>query len=588
MKISILLFLFSLHFQFSSAQLLPGFKASGAFDEQQMLIENAPANTRILINAPLEGFGNEQQLQLIFYALPNGNTIEQTFGKEVKDGDDWHYNIQHIGAQTRFLREVLKDQTIVVVYLEAGQLSWPLWKKENPHYLQDTKWIVEEITAMFSPWDPQIVLNGHSGGGRFIFSYLEAETRIPERVKRIVFLDSNYGYEDSIHGPRLVEWLNSGTDKFLCTLAYNDSVVIYNGKPLVSPTGGTWCRSRRMKDHLAGFFPLSEEVTDSLLWYTSSDNRIEIILKTNPERKIYHTLQVELNGFIHSILSGTEHEQKDYKYFGKSAYSAYVTDTTIIPIRRLNIPEREADAETGSSFMKRIAPLSLEEREEEIFKALSAGNMPEFLRATVTLEDVFTDALGISHSVQYEVMPDYLAVGDETDFCRIPMNPHTAQRLATLFGGSLITSKLSDHIYNKARVKLLPFPYKPIGNANETVGKFADHNAQIEKQKAEAGGRNGQLLSGIKKDVILSSRLAERTDRVIIYGWHKSDGTPIQPVYSGHVDWYVDYSHGIRLINKQVFIDGKPFLLSEVLKDPVLYKLLSNEDSPMEQTIYLK
>ena len=285
MKISILLILFSLQSQFICAQLLPGFKASGAFNEQQMLIENDPVNTRILINAPLKSFEDNKQLLLIFYALPNGNSIEQTFGKELKEGDDWHYNIQQIGAQTRFLREVLKDHTLVVVYLEARQLSWPLWKKENPGYLQDTKRIVDEITAMFSPWDPQIVLNGHSGGGRFIFSYLEAEARIPERVKRIAFLDSSYGYEDSIHGPPLVEWLKSGEDRFLCTLAYNDSVVIYNGKALVSPTGGTWYRSKRMKDYLAGPFPLREKVTDSLLWYTTPDKRIEIVLKTNPEKK---------------------------------------------------------------------------------------------------------------------------------------------------------------------------------------------------------------------------------------------------------------------------------------------------------------
>ena len=43
---------------------------------------------------------------LVFYALPNGNTIEQTIGKAIGPGDDWHFDIQHIGAQTRFLREV--------------------------------------------------------------------------------------------------------------------------------------------------------------------------------------------------------------------------------------------------------------------------------------------------------------------------------------------------------------------------------------------------------------------------------------------------------------------------------------------------
>jgi hypothetical protein len=135
-------------------------------------------------------------------------------------------------------------------------------------------------------------------------------------------------------------------------------------------------------------------------------------------------------------------------------------------------------------------------------------------------------------------------------------------------------------------VKLEPFFYKPVGNANELVTKFAEHNAQIERQMAEAGGRNGQLVAGIKKDVIISSRIAERNDRVVIYGWHKTDGNPIQPVYSGHVWWYVDYSHGIRLMNDQVLVDGQPRLVSELLKDPVLFRLFSNEDQPMQQPYY--
>ncbi|EAZ80804.1 hypothetical protein [Algoriphagus machipongonensis] len=255
-------------------------------------------------------------------------------------------------------------------------------------------------------------------------------------------------------------------------------------------------------------------------------------------------------------------------------------------IPSLKIPERNPDAETGSAFMKRIIPLELEEREEEIFKALASGNMPDFLRNPIRLKANFTDSLGQSHELIYEVMPDYLAVGSNEDYCRIPMNPYTAQRLADVFGGSLITAKISDHIYENASVKLDPFFYKPVGRENESVEKFILHNSQIEKQKKEANGQNGQLIAGIKKDVILSNRLVEGTDRVVIYGWHKLDGNPIQPVYSGHVDWYVDYSHSIRLVNEQVMLDGKTSTFSKILSDPILFKLLSDETAPMTQTRY--
>ncbi|MDP2337661.1 MAG: hypothetical protein Q8N05_14700 [Bacteroidota bacterium] len=324
------------------------------------------------------------------------------------------------------------------------------------------------------------------------------------------------------------------------------------------------------------------------LWKANTLGYEEKVKKMVDDEKIFHTVQVERNGFIHSMLSGTKYEQKDYTYFGKRAYSGFIADSVNLPIRCLNIPQRSANAESGSAFMERIVSLSLSEREEEIYKAIASGNIPAFLRNTITIKGEFYDSAGIVHQVIYEAMPDYLSVGNDSDFCRIPMGPITAQRLATTFGASLITAKLSDHIYKMAEVKLVPFNYVPVGNANELVTKFQEHNFQIEKQRKEAGGKNGQLIAGIKKDIILSNRLAMQPGKVILYGWHKPGGKPIQPVYSGHVNWYVDYSHGIRLINNQVLIDGKPALFSDVLKHPVLYRIFSDENAPMEQPFYVK
>ncbi|HNX66194.1 MAG TPA: hypothetical protein PKH02_04890 [Bacteroidales bacterium] len=568
------------------AQTLPGFKPSGIFDEQQMLIENAPADTRVLINAPLSGFGEDNHVLLIIFALPNGNTIEQTFGKNLKEGDDWHFNIQHIGAQTRYLRSVLKDKTVVVAYVESRQKSWPAWKAATPDYMDKVKGMVDGATAIFAKWNPEVVLNGHSGGGRFIFSYLDAVPQIPDNIVRIAFLDSDYGYEDSIYGPKLMTWLKKDKSKKLCVLAYNDSVALYNGKPVVSATGGTWYHSRMMKSYLSSSFRLHERNNDTLLWYFSRGRQVEFVFKTNPGRKIFHTQQVEYNGFIHSILSGTKKEQKGYRYFGKREYSSFISDTVPVPVRRLNIPVRPADAEPGSAFMNRVSDLPLNEREEEIFKAVASGNVPEFIRNTITLTGDFTDAACVTHHVVYEVMPDYLSVGNDTDFCRVPMNPCTAQRLADLFGASLLTAKLSDEIYRKAQIRPEPFYYAPVGNANELVSKFVAHNTYIEKQLSVMNAKRGDLVAGIKKDVILSARIALQPGKVVIYGWHKPDGNPIQPVYSGHINWYVDYSHGIRFINNQLLVDGNRMLLSDMLKDPVLFSMFSYEETPMTMSSY--
>lgn len=581
-------FLLSLIFNFLllNGQQLPGFKATGTFDEQEMLIENSAAATRILINAPLKGFKRSDNVLLVFYALPNGNTIEQTFGKRLKEGDDWHFNIQHIGAQTRFLRHQLKKETIVTVYLEAGQKSWPAWVANTSDSIRKIKEMVDHVAEIFAPWKPKIVLNGHSGGGRFVFSYLNAVERIPSNVVRIAFLDSNYGYEDSLAGIKLIPWLKSSKKNRLSVLAYNDSVVIYNGKQLVSPRGGTWYRSKMMLSYLSNHFKFKTEQDDSLIWKSSPKRNIEIILKTNPNNKIYHTTQVERNGFIHSMVSGTRYENRGYTYFGERAYADLIGDSVYLPIRRLNIPIRKREAETGSAFMKRIDSLPLAEREEAIYQAISSGNIPDFLRNTVTLKGEFADRSGSLHQVVYEVMPDYLAIGSNRDYCRIPMNPFTAQDLAFQFGASMITAKLSDQIYQSAAIKLTPFSYLPVGNANELVSKFTAHHVQIEKQLKESKGEPGQLVAGIKKDVILTVRNATQPGKVVIYGWHQPDGKPIQPVYSGHIWWYVDYSHGIRLVNNQVLVDGKRMLFTDVLKDPLLFPIFSNEAKPMESVGY--
>jgi len=291
MRTCFILFFFFLSTLISS-QPLAGFNPSGLFDEQQMVIEDSPPGTRILINAPLTGFSDDDRVLLVIYALPNGNTIEQTTGKRLKEGDDWHFGIQHIGAQTRFLRKVISDRTLVVAYLENSRKSWPGWNAVTPDHREQVRMIVNEITALFARWDPELVLNGHSGGGRFIFTYIDAHDTIPQEVVRIAFLDSNYGYEEALHGEKIINWLNSTDNKYLCTLAYNDSVVVYNGKPLVSPTAGTWYRSKLMQDYLAWSFRLKEHQRDSLIWVTSPARNIEFIFKPNPEGKIYHTYQV--------------------------------------------------------------------------------------------------------------------------------------------------------------------------------------------------------------------------------------------------------------------------------------------------------
>ena len=99
--------------------------------------------------------------------------------------------------------------------------------------------------TIFSPFSPFLTLSGHSGGGSFVNGFIENSEEIPSWVKRVTFLDSNYGYNESI-GEKIAHWLQRSDENHLIVLAYNDSVALYQGKPFVSATGGTWYRSKMM------------------------------------------------------------------------------------------------------------------------------------------------------------------------------------------------------------------------------------------------------------------------------------------------------------------------------------------------------
>ena len=310
----------------SQAKLLPGFTPTNLFNEQELTIKDTGKNMVIHINAPIQ-FHRKRKTYLVFYALPNGNSIEWTKGKKMNAGEDWHYDIQHIAAQTRYVRALDKKNTYITVYLMAGQKSWPAWKRSTPGSLNLIKNIVDSITDLFKMYDPKIILNSHSGGGSFIVVFLDAVESIPLNVERIAFLASDYGYEEERHKNKLVTWVQQSSNNKLLVLAYNDSVVIYNGKPLVSATGGTWYRSRLMQRNLSASFDFSTAADTAFIRHSALGGRIRIILKQNPAGLIYHTEQVARNGFILSLLSATRFERKKYfTYFGHRVYEKYIRD----------------------------------------------------------------------------------------------------------------------------------------------------------------------------------------------------------------------------------------------------------------------
>ncbi len=277
---------------------------------------------RITIDKADPAVTQNKPVLLILYALPNGNTTAQTMGKKMIPGDDWHFDIQHIRAQTAFIRRILSNKNVVVAYLENDYKSWPAWKQKHPQFADSIKLVVDTLGAMFNK--PVIYLNGHSGGGSFIFGYLWGVPTIPVNIRRISFIDSDYGY-DSAYTQQLLQWLKN-KHHYLTVFAYNDSVALYNDKPIVSATGGTWYRSHLLLHDLSGDFLFNTVKNDSMLIVKSRNRRIQFYFKLNPGRKIFHTQQVEFNGFIHSVLCGTKKDSKGYQYYGPRAYNEFIRD----------------------------------------------------------------------------------------------------------------------------------------------------------------------------------------------------------------------------------------------------------------------
>jgi hypothetical protein len=255
------------------------------------------------------------------------------------------------------------------------------------------------------------------------------------------------------------------------------------------------------------------------------------------------------------------------------AYTQWVEpDITLPAATPPDIPARKPNAITGSAFIASLAQLSREERQAAIGRELLAGNMPSFLRNLRTVEATIVGPDSVKHTVSYEVMPDYLAIGSDEDFVRIPMIPYTAQDFCDAYGFVLPTRKMVNDIWTAATTHLDP---RPLTVERESPLTFFQHHKIIEEQLK--GIERGTFVAGIKKDVVVTNKLAENPRRVAIYGWHYPTGAPIQPLYTGHVDWYVDYSHGIRPVRRSMRVDGVAQPFEKILKDSVLRNLLSDE-----------
>lgn len=242
------------------------------------------------------------------------------------------------------------------------------------------------------------------------------------------------------------------------------------------------------------------------------------------------------------------------------------------------IPRRPGNAAGGSAVMDAVGDASGSGRDAALVAEALRGNLPSHLRDLQPVH--FTGLAGGQQTrITLCVTPDYLAIGSDADHVRVPLGLPAALRVADAFDMMLPTTRMVDAIHSQADLRVAPSPMTP-GAAMSSTGYFLRHDATIDAQFDRAGARDGLLVAGHKKDLVIANRLARAPGRVAIYGWHRSNGAPIQPLSTVHGEYYADYSHGIRLVSRTAYLEGRAVDLRGLLTDGH-YAGLLNSDGPL-------
>jgi len=226
--------------------------------------------------------------------------------------------------------------------------------------------------------------------------------------------------------------------------------------------------------------------------------------------------------------------------------------------------------------MARLKKVDGSQRDNEVLNQVLSGNLPAFLRQLTPVDFTGTRANGDAVRVTICVIPEYLSIGTNLDFVRVPMGLAAAARIANELGFLLPTTKMVDAIYGQARVRLAPRPMKPTSEM-ESTAYLVEHNRTLDAQRAAGGEGLTELTAGQKKDIVLTNRLRSKPGRVAIYGWHRPNGKPIQPLSTVHGAAYADYSHGVRLVSRTAYVDGVERDLADIIQDRELAPLVSSE-----------
>lgn len=240
---------------------------------------------------------------------------------------------------------------------------------------------------------------------------------------------------------------------------------------------------------------------------------------------------------------------------------------------------------SASVFFNTIRNLDGVQRDQKIVAQINSGNIPQHLKHLnpVILPSRKNCKNQKTPTITICAMPDYLSVGDDLDFVRVPLGMPAAINIAQSMGFILPTPKITNSIYSQSKKKLAPLMRTPDHTMTTTLA-FYEHSEDIDRSLTDLE----QLAGGHKKDIVISNRLLNHNfSRVAIYGWHRLNGQPIQSLSTVHEKNYADYSHGIRLISQTAFVNDIAYSILDLLSDTDCASALSDEGALDQRVLRL-
>jgi hypothetical protein len=266
--------------------------------------------------------------EVVVYATPNGNTLEQTLGRTRGGADSFRYDVQHVLAQLRLYRSLMPDHNVVLVVLEAPDLSWPSWQSKHTDAPKRAAALI--LGAAPFAQDASIVVASHSGGGALLFALIDRPGPLDRRLEKFVFLDSNYFFEVQMgHADKLAAWIKKEATRRLIVIAYDDRKITLHGKAVVSAKGGSYRATHRMIDAFRNRgFALREDTLGPYARYRSREGRLDFRIHLNATNKILHSALVsDENGLVFALAQGRGEKVEMQAHFqGPRLFEAFIDE----------------------------------------------------------------------------------------------------------------------------------------------------------------------------------------------------------------------------------------------------------------------